>query len=877
MVRSTLTAVLLLAIGVPFAGAADIRAADIQANGIQIEAFAGEPFGVAKMTVELAPDEIRSPDSPIQLTERRGRIFYPVFPRPDSDTTEGKEAATARRITAYFLFRGTEPLTVTLKTNTSRRATVEPADDESAHATMLRTWWGQYGEAARQVARDDLYPPLAENYLLATLARRLNLDAPKPVKAWSPTDGLDQVFSILTGAESVRSAAQSKVLLETVETPEKADRPLPKSVDTLPINLPKITGEVAIEPIAMHVPEECFYVRCGSFANFLWLRSVIDGWGTNLRDLISVRGLDYRIGPRIERQLALRETVLSRMFGDTVVSDVAILGTDTFLREGAAIGILFEARSGSALAVQISRQRQEALDGDEDVTQQTVEIGGRDVSLLSTEDNRVRSFYAVDGKYHLVTTSRTIVQRFFEAGAGERSLGKRKEFRWARSTMPVSQGHTAFIYLSDPFFRQLIGPEYRIEMTRRVRASAEIDVVRLAQLAARAEGKRAGTVDRLIADDFLPPRFGIRPDGSHVTIDGREVTDSLRGAYGSFLPIPDVEIAAATPSEVEAYEQFAKAYRNYWEKMDPVVVAVQRKSLKGGKERVICDVHVTPYARAHYGLFAMYLPKADEKSWTHAPGDIGTLQVNIQGSKYALGMRDFRPKFTIKNGVINREVPDDPDMPAYWLLPKKETVLLFGMAETVGPPDDDGSIRVKGGIPFGSSETWARDLGDYFVIAPNKKLLAEVAPNLKLKQAQRSAKARLWIGDLAETEVAAAIDVESYLRARKISGGNVAFMRMLEQQFHIPTARARSAAEELLDARLVCPLGGDYELKRGPDRAERWRSTAWQYESLYQVNSVPEEFRSPLLDWFAGVLIELNIDQDMLSTHIELDVRPKGR
>ena len=90
----------------------------------------------------------------------------------------------------------------------------------------------------------------------------------------------------------------------------------------------------------MHVPEECFYVRCGSFRNFLWLKSAIDDWGTNVRDIVSVRGLDFRIGPRIERQLALKETVLSKLFGDTVVSDVVILGTDTFLKEGPAIGIL---------------------------------------------------------------------------------------------------------------------------------------------------------------------------------------------------------------------------------------------------------------------------------------------------------------------------------------------------------------------------------------------------------------------------------------------------------------------------------------------------------------------------------------------------------
>jgi hypothetical protein len=39
---------------------------------------------------------------------------------------------------------------------------------------------------------------------------------------------------------------------------------------------------------------------------------------------------------------------------------------------------------------------------------------------------------------------------------------------------------------------------------------------------------------------------------------------------------------------------------------------------------------------------------------------------------------------------------------------------------------------------------------------------------------------------------------------------------------------------------------------------------------------VPEGFRAPLFDWYAGLLIELDIDRDTLSTHIELDVRDSG-
>ena len=48
-----------------------------------------------------------------------------------------------------------------------------------------------------------------------------------------------------------------------------------------------------IEPIAMHVPAECFYVRFGSFANFLWLQDTLAKWGGDAQNLIALRGLDH--------------------------------------------------------------------------------------------------------------------------------------------------------------------------------------------------------------------------------------------------------------------------------------------------------------------------------------------------------------------------------------------------------------------------------------------------------------------------------------------------------------------------------------------------------------------------------------------------------
>ncbi|MCA9206000.1 MAG: hypothetical protein KDA59_23265, partial [Planctomycetales bacterium] len=86
----------------------------------------------------------------------------------------------------------------------------------------------------------------------------------------------------------------------------------------------------------------------------------------------------------------------------------------------------------------------------------------------------------------------------------------------------------------------LVSPQYQIELTRRMKAEADIELLRLARLTARNEGSPAQSIDELVAGGFLPREFGRRPDGSGPIEAGDTILDSRRGARGSFLPIPDV-------------------------------------------------------------------------------------------------------------------------------------------------------------------------------------------------------------------------------------------------------------------------------------------------------------------------------------------------
>lgn len=824
-------------------------------------AYAGDPFGVCRWDVITAKEFTTQPDRPwSRLKEKNGRVLYPVFRR---ETARGDQisrtdrVARCRRLTAQFLFRGNKPLELewTLPDGRVIEKTISPRHDLEDHTVELNGWWAEYKDMAQANARNDAYPPQIENYLASMLSERLELSAPKFRNPWSGREDLDAIFGGLMGAESVRVAMQRKTLLKSTSRREVADRDLPKAVTPPAVTIPKFDEGVVIEPMAMHVPRECFYLRCGSFGNFRWLRALVDQWGTAVRDLVAVRGMDYGIRRKLELQLALRETVLSKLFGDQLISDVAVIGTDTFFREGAAWGVIFESRNNALLTTQINNLRAGAMKKTPGATGETVKIAGRDVALISTPDNRIRSFYAVDGDYHLVCTSREIVRRFFEAGQGKEALGGLKEFRYARSLMPVDEEHAAFVYLSDNFFRNIIGPKYRIEMTRRMEAQSEIELVHLAQLAAKAEGLPHETIHQLMKGEFLPSTFHIRPDGTRAVMEQNTVTDSLRGARGFFTPVPDVDVEKATASEVASYEKFSRFYRSQWEQVDPAIFAIKRRPHEkhADREHVTVDVHITPYARRHYGMLQNYLGVPLAVKALPLAGDIGSVTVSFGKAWFArqlgfAGMQDS-PKgddwFTIKNGRVF-----DPGQPQlyYGLLAQGGFKEFLEKKE---PKEMEASIM--GIYPGGNDEL------------QNTKV--------KIVRTKRPAQIRLTMGELRKLNIASLIKAGGYLQARRASASNTLFFETLIQQLNIDPQTAPQVAERILGASSVCPLEGEYRFNADAKPMAAWESSMWKTGSYHEINGVPADYEFPFLEFFRGVELEFNIDATTLSSHVEFDVR----
>ncbi len=870
---------------------------------IEAEALVGQPFGVGRIVVDLPPDMLPQPLGleGVGLVEAHGRVLYPVVETPAFGTLLGQVLDRGTplttggpirqqvggllrsilnrppRVAVDFLFRGPEPLELTLQARTNLPLTLVPREIPNAHRRLLAVWWQHYARGPRLLETRPDYPPLLDNYLTTLLAKWTNLPLPPKKQTKSAYDELQHELGINAGTESLRVSMEQDRLLGLNHLDQPADQPLPEPLALPPLEVPEPAADVKVEPIALRVPAECFYVRFGSFGNFLWLQDTLARWGGDAQNLIAMRGLNRGLSDRVEKQLVLKQTVLSRMLGPTVIADVAMIGTDMFFREGAAFGILFQARSNLALSTSLNQQRSERL-AQGGVREQKVTIGNHTVSYLMSPDGAVRSYYVADGDFHLVTSSRWIVARFLATAKGEGALGALKEFRYARSVMPLARNDTIWVYLSDAFFRNITSPHYRVEMARRLQATADIELVQLAKLTAAAQNQPGGSIAQLIADGLLPTDFETRPDGGRTVLANGVVHDSIRGYHGTFLPIPDMPVDKITRSELDEYRQFSDFYHSRWGRIDPVMVAMKRNATARDREHVVVDVLMTPFATSHFDLLRQWVGPADNQRLAAIPGNIANLQIAGTNQRIFAGLRDDPPRsdsITIgRFGLAGltalgqfRSLFDS------YIGTTGTDLGWLGIFNLGIPPVSDAAGYA--GSPLGG---WRYQDGRFTVFSFQQEVLATVVPQLHFEQAPRPAQIRLQVGDLSHAQITPLVNDLGYQRTKETCFNNLRLMHALDQQLHIPPASCKEAAEFLLDAKLICPLGGHYELRQTPDGPPRWTSTALEKLAASGGTDAhaPEGYQAPPLNWFRGLDLEATMTDKNLSAHAEVDMKMPG-
>ncbi|TWU22825.1 hypothetical protein [Bythopirellula polymerisocia] len=847
----------------------------------EVEAYVGQPLGVARVTVDVFRGEPSLPlnDERFTVVEKDGRAIYPIVKvEPARQFLRGLLGIeTPRTVTLYFLFRGEAPFDVSVYSPVEQGVRIKPQRNPQGHLRLLSEWWKQLTERWSRLQKDPEFPPIAENFLVGTFSRRLNRPVPEIGGGLFGLQEKDSALQELFGGEAALLSVDRDMVIGTddesqrlQDLPPAPNWPSPRIDETQ-------FDEVEIEGLASHVPEECFYLRFGNFTNYFWFRDLNEKWDGDLKNMLLRRGISRLQSSRIEQQLSLKENVLSRILAPQFISDAALIGLDPYMRQGAAIGILVQARNNQLLSQDYMRQRRESLQKFSDATESTVTIAGQDVSLIATPDGRVRSYYAQSGDFHLVATSRKIAERFLEAGQGAGALASLPSFRKARQELDLKREDTIFAFFSEKFFQNLCTPEYWIEVRRRQQAAQQPLLVEMARYAAECEGLPAMTTDELIATGILPKDFGIRADGSHLEETKSGPVDSLRGAPGYFTPVGDMELKQASGAELAAYRKFLANFAEEVGEMPPIAAGVQRLPRTPEEDHTLMiDVLAAPLGTVKLGKLLDSLGDPIEERMKPIAGDVVSFEAVLdvpvpliggENQPHILfaGLRDFRSPLVVRRGAVAPNAARSELVRAYvgaWPRPG-----LLGILQ--------GPDTAKGPEPQAlGDQMWQAQAENFLLISFKPDVIQEVEPQLGFEPAERPAQVRFRVDDLTGKQVSEAVNALAYARARETSVAPSRLMNSLANSLHLPRDQSQEFAERLVDGRFVCPLDGEYELNESEGSLPVWSSSALPVANRFMLTEVPEGFKFSFLEWFRGMQGDLRVSDGELAAHVELKMTP---
>ena len=846
---------------------------------LKAEAFAGQPYGVGRITFRLNHgDAMLDRTGAILIDDAEQRILYPVITtsafKAFMENIVGRRANEPTDVhTVWFLFQGEAPLTISVFG--SQQAVVNvPVDFVRPRQfdRRVKQWWQAFNRVVDEQIKSGDYPPLLHAYLKNLIGKRFGFVVAD--KRPKKPDPLLQTFQLMFDVESLRIDSINELMTRGAQV-ELADRPLPAPINWTPVKVNNLPDTIDIEPMAHCVPEECFYLRFGTWANQIWLKRLMEEFGGDLSRMIQARGFRYKIQSKFLDQLALENTEFDNLFGGRLIDDVAVIGMDTYFDSGSAVGVMLHAKDSKFLRKNLTKKRAAFAKRNKDrgTVIEELKVGDDTISFLSTPDNRYRSFYVEANDCHLFSTSFVLAKRFLEASKGTGSLADTEEFQFARVNMPLDRDDTIFVFASTRFIQNLLTPQYQIELRRRNRIATDMTLLELAKLAARNEGYGQMPIDDMIQAGYLPQGFGYRPDGGNFQIDGDQWRDSIRGLRGFFVPIPDLKLNQVTNDEVQWFNERAAFFANSIKSLDPMLVVIKRFDLDDGVERVVFDARLAPFGAEKYGwLMSMLGPPLKQKVDT-PPNEIASFEASMIGGSINPQILPHQV-FAGVEDAINPNIDLSPSSRMGAIQTLREIPGYLGSWPSPGYIDWMPALGAQPD-PFGYTysrllKLWRLQMNSFSVLSFDQQRLENLKPHLNIVETEREAQIRLSIDDLSQSSLRQWANSVNYRRAWQTSVSNIQMINLAVQQFRISPEEASLVMQRMLDAELVCSLGGEYEVAKTPSGRTIWVSSMWPSF----VNPImPPDHIAPFMTWFRGLKVEVIKAETQFSVHGFLDIQ----
>jgi hypothetical protein len=335
-----------------------------------------------------------------------------------------------------------------------------------------------------------------------------------------------------------------------------------------------------VSALARSVPEDFYFAEFRTLSKLLDAFDAGDLWGSHLYNQALREAGTLDVGERLKRQLAVETDPRTRPLYDIFVEQVAVTGSDPFVREGSDVTLLFRVKQPLLFRGKMDGFIDTAAKARPDAKRTEGQYLGVDYVQLQTpeRDISVVSAYPEEG-LHVRSNSLAAFRRVLEAlkgrtadGRAVRSLGDTSEFAYIRTLMTAGDAREdGFVYLSDPFIRRLVGPELKLTERRRLLCYNHLRMMGHAALLFRTErGRWPTSLEELQKSDAAPGLFGEGelscPDGGRYTLsaDGTAGVCSRHGHALRMTPNVEAPVSEVSAAEADEYGAFVEEYNQYW-------------------------------------------------------------------------------------------------------------------------------------------------------------------------------------------------------------------------------------------------------------------------------------------------------------------------
>jgi hypothetical protein len=375
-------------------------------------------------------------------------------------------------------------------------------------------------------------------------------------------------FHVLGGMAAIRETVQMQQL-QLPRSNSNGRRTIPireiKGVEVEALDfkelLEKEEGTDRELPLAHMVPMDRLMVYFARPESIVKVLQESSEFVARMMSILNEVALDYDMTDRYLSQLGLRDPEVMAMFATADIKDLVVMLPDLFLVDGTDLTAVIRCSKPERARFFLNKAGMGNMQGEQILERRT--------------GPHSSAWWAVRDELILISTARTeldAVLKLHRTG-GRRSLGQSHEFRYMLRRLPLQPTTQAYIYFSDPFLRNLVGPATKIGQYRRMQACGNLEIITSLALLYKLDGHpgvpRPETLQRL---GYLPANSV--PDGFSLGPELIAFSEQY-GSAANLFPLSRNPVVMVAPDEEAAYRRYVTEYSRFWQQyFDPIALRV---------------------------------------------------------------------------------------------------------------------------------------------------------------------------------------------------------------------------------------------------------------------------------------------------------------